>query len=215
MPTAMNFTSLVDEVAKYLERGGAADPDVRAQIPTCVNYAERRMARDLKIEGVQMVAANTMTIGVSVYPKPDRWRDTISINFGTGTGNKARTPIYARSYEYCRNIWPDESVTGQPRFYADYDNDHFLIAPTPNQAYPFELLYHGMPPLLDETNQTNWLTQYVPQMLLYATLWEVALFCRSFDQTGVWQKEYQTALGAINGEEVRKMADRAATRQGA
>ncbi len=215
MTTAMTFTSLIADAAKYLERGGAADPDVNAQIPSCVNMAERRIARDLKVEGMQFALAHTMTIGRSVYRKPDRWRDTVSINIGTGTDNKKRTQIFARSYEYCRNIWPDESVTGQPRFYADYDQDHFLIAPTPDQAYPWELLYHGMPPLLDESNQTNWLTKLAPQLLLYGTLWEIALFCRAFDQKAIWEGEYKTALGAINGEEVRKMADRNATRQGA
>ena len=53
MATAMTFTTLKQDVQRYLERGNtlASDPIVFEQIPRLINLAERRIARELKVEG--------------------------------------------------------------------------------------------------------------------------------------------------------------------
>ena len=166
MATTTTFTTLKDDVRRYLERGAtfATDPVVYEQLPRLINLAERRIARELKVQGFINVVTDTLTAGTSVYAKPDRWRDTVSINIGTGVGNTKRKVLFTRSYEYLRTYWPDESETDEPVFYADYNYEHWLIAPTPDANYPFEVVYYEQPPLLDEENQSNWLTEYAPQI---------------------------------------------------
>lgn len=215
MATTTTFETLKQDVRRYLERGSTyeSDPYVYEQIPRLINLAERRIARELKIQGFISVVSNTMTIGQSVYAKPDRWRDTISINFGTGASNANRTPLFARSYEYVRSYWPNESQTDQPQFYADYDYTHWLIAPTPDEEYPFEILYYELPPLLDDSIQTNWLTEYAPQLLLYGTLLEATPFLKNDERIPTWQQYYDRAAAMLNGEDLAKILDRAAVRK--
>ena len=74
----------------------ASDPDVFVQLPKLVNLAERRAARELKIQGFQTVVTATMQAGLAVYPKPTRWRQTISVNWGSGTLNNTRNILYPR-----------------------------------------------------------------------------------------------------------------------
>ena len=162
MPASVTFTSLQSDIRNYLERGGSTDPIVFEQIPRLITLAERRIARELKIQGFLAVVNTTMQSGVSVYPKPDRWRDTVSINIGTGTNNNTREQIYSRSYEYIREYWPDETQEATPEFYADYNYSNWVFAPTPDADYPMEVLYYELPPLLDEDTPTNWLTEYAP-----------------------------------------------------
>lgn len=214
MATNMTFTTLKEDVQRYLERGSsyASDPVVFEQIPRLINLAERRIARELKVQGFIHVVNGTMAVGQSVYDKPDRWRDTISVNFGTGPTLSKRTPLFTRSYEYCRAYWPDESQTSQPLFYSDYDYDHWLFAPTPDAAYPFEILYYELPPLLDDVTQTNWLTEYAPQLLLYGTLLEATPFLKNDERITTWQNYYDRAAGMLNGEDLAKILDRAAVR---
>ncbi len=214
MATNMTFTTLKEDVQRYLERGSsyASDPVVFEQIPRLINLAERRIARELKVQGFIHVVNGTMAVGQSVYDKPDRWRDTISINFGTGPTLSKRTPLFTRSYEYCRAYWPDESETSQPLFYSDYDYDHWLFTPTPDAAYPFEILYYELPPLLDDATQTNWLTEYAPQLLLYGTLLEATPFLKNDERITTWQNYYDRAAGMLNGEDLAKILDRAAVR---
>ena len=215
MATTMTFETLKEDVLRYLERGAtyASDPVVYEQIPRLINLAERRISRELKIQGFIAVVTDTLTVGQSVYPKPDRWRDTVSINIGTGANLADRTTLYARDYEYCRNYWPNESQTDTPQFYADYNYSNWLIAPTPDQEYPFEVLYYELPPLLDDSIQTNWLTEYAPQLLLYGTLLEATPFLKNDDRIATWQQYYDRAAAMLNGEDLSKILDRAAVRK--
>lgn len=208
----MTYTSLLEDVRRYLERGGTADPDVFAQLPRLVEMAERRCARELKVQGFITAVTGTMAAGQSVYPKPDRWRDTVSITIGTGPALSRRKPIFSRGLEYLRAYWPDESETAQPEFYADYDFKHWLIAPTPAQPHPFEVIFYELPQLLDETNQTNWLTEFAPELLLYSTLLECAPFLKNDERIPVWENLYGRAAQAITNEDINKIVDRNSVR---
>lgn len=215
MAETLTFASLKTDLQRYLERGStsASDPEVYAQIPRLINLAERRISRELKVQGFIEAVTTTLTVGQSVYDKPDRWRDTISLNIGTGAGNDTRTALFARGYEYARACWPDESQTDTPQFYADYDATHWLILPTPDAAYPMEVLYYAQPPLLDDSNQTNWLTDYAPQLLLYAALLEAEPFLKNDERIATWQALYDRAAAMLNGEDLAKIFDRNSTRK--
>jgi hypothetical protein len=215
MATTMTFTTLQEDVRRYLERGAtyASDPVVYEQIPRLINLAERRISRELKIQGFINVVTGTLVVGQSVYSKPDRWRDTVSINIGTGANSNSRKVLYARAYEYLLSYWPDRSQTDEPLFYADYDYSHWLLAPTPDAEYPFEILYYELPPLLDDAVQTNWLTEYAPQLLLYATLLEATPFLKNDERINVWQSMYDRAAAMLNGEDLNKILDRSAVRK--
>jgi hypothetical protein len=214
MPTTMTFASLKEDMRRYLERGFtlASDEIVYEQLPRLINLAERRIARELKVEGLINVLTGTFSPGLAVYPKPDRWRQTVSFNYGTGTNNDTYTQIYPRSYEYIRSYWPDRSQTSAPQFYADYDYENWIVSPTPDAAYPFEVLVYQLLPLLDDSNQTNWLTEYAPQLLLYASLLEATPFLKNDERIGIWQQMYDRAAQALNGEDLKHILDRSARR---
>lgn len=212
--TGMTFTELQSDVRNYLERGYSAvlDPIVFEQIPRLITLAERRIAADLKLQGFIVAVTSTMQTGVAVYAKPDRWRETVSINFGTGPQNNIRKPLFTRSYEYIRNYWQNDTQTDEPKFYGDYDYKHWIIAPTPDQDYPYEVVYYELPDLLSDDNQTNWLTEYAPQLLLYGTLLEATPFLKNDERINVWQNFYDRALAALSKEDLKKIADRATVR---
>jgi len=211
MAYTMTFNSLQVDLRRYLERGFtlADDPYVYEQLPRLINMAERRIARDLKIQGFIVAVTTPLTNGVATYQKPNRWRDTISMTVSSGT---SMSPVFTRSYEYCRNYWPDETQTGQPEFYADYDYTHWLIVPTPNAAYDLEVLYYELPALLDDAQQSNWLTEYAPNLLLYGALLEATPFLKNDDRIATWQNFYQAAANALNQEDLKKITDRDSVR---
>jgi len=211
MAYAMTFASLQTDLRRYLERGFtlADDPYVYEQLPRLINMAERRIARDLKIQGFIVAVTTPLSVGVSTYAKPNRWRETISM---TTKSDDTLTPVFTRSYEYCRNYWPDDTQTGQPQFYADYDYSHWLLVPTPDAAYDLEVLYYELPVLLDDAQQTNWLTDYAPNLLLYGALLEATPFLKNDERITTWQNYYQSAANALNTEDLKKILDRDAAR---
>lgn len=214
MTQTTTFTTLKEDIRRYLERGFtlASDAIVYEQIPRLINLAERRIARELKVQGLINVVTSTMQPGLAVYPKPDRWRSTVSFNFGSGENGNEYNQLFPRDYEYVRSYWPDRTLTDVPLFYADYDYNNWIVAPTPDAAYPFEVLVYQLLPLLDDSNQTNWLTEYAPQVLLYASLLEATPFLKNDERIPVWQQMYDRSAQALNGEDLSKILDRSARR---
>lgn len=215
MPTAMTYNSLLNDLRAYLERGAtlATDPTVYEMLPMLIGMAERRLARELKIQGTVNVVTSILVVGQSVYDKPDRWRETVSMFIGTGAGNNTRSEVFPRAYEYIRSYWPNPTTTGTPRFYADYDYSHWLIAPTPASALPMEILYYELPPLLDDANQTNWFTEYAPNALIYAALLEATPFLKNDERIATWEGFYNRSVAALNGEDIRQISDRGIIRR--
>jgi hypothetical protein len=207
MSYTMTYDSLLVDVRRYLERGFTAESDqiVYDQLPRLITLGERRIARELKLQGFIRAVQTPLQPGVAVYLKPDRWRDTVSMTVGG-------KPIQARSYEYCRGYWPDEAETGAPEFYADYDYQHWLLAPTPAAAQTLEVLYYEQPALLGDDSQSNWLTEYAPDVLLYAVLLEASPFLKNDQRIATWQAMYDRAAQALSGEDLKRIVDRAAQR---
>jgi hypothetical protein len=207
MSDSVTYTTLLEDLRRYLERGftEATDPLVYEQLPRLITLAERRIARELKIEGFIVAVTTPLQVGVSVYMKPDRWRDTVSMT----VDNKS---IFARAYEYLRNYWPDPTQTGTPTFYADYDYSHWLLVPTPATNQTLEILYYEQPRFLGPEFQTNWITEYIPDLLLYASLLEATPFLKNDERIQTWQTLYDRAAQAVNGEDLKRILDRTATR---
>jgi hypothetical protein len=207
MSYSMTYDSLLTDVRRYLERGFTAESDaiVYEQLPRLITLAERRIARELKIQGFITAVETPLQVGLSVYEKPDRWRDTVSMTLDG-------VPIFARSYEYCRSYWPNPAETGTPQFYADYNYQNWLLVPTPDSAQTLEVLYYEQPPLLGDDCQTNWLTEYAPDLLTYATLLEATPFLKNDERITIWQGMYDRAAQAVNGEDIKRILDRSANR---
>lgn len=118
-----------------------------------------------------------------------------------------KTQLMPRSYEYCANYWPDRELTGVPKFYADYNYDNLLIAPTPDIGRPFELVYFERPEPLSSSNQTNWFTQYARDLLLYACLVEAIPYLKNDQRIETWKSYYSQSLSQIKMENKERVND--------
>lgn len=217
MATNVNYTSLFNDITVYLERGGSAisDPTVHAQIPRLINAAERKLAQVTKLQGaieVLVDAPSGLTEGVSVITKPDRWRASVSLNYGSGTDKNNRTPLFPRSLEYARFYWPNATLTAAPKFYSDYDLNHWLVVPTPDDDYPLEIIAYMQPALLSEENQNNFWTEMTPNLILYGSLLEAVPFLKDRDDVPMWKAYWDQEIATLDVQDAMKEFDRAAIR---
>jgi hypothetical protein len=121
-----------------------------------------------------------------------------------------RQPVLLRKYEYIREYWPDPTQTGVPKFFCDYDYDHWLVGPTPDDDYVFEVLYYQRVQPLDSSNQTNWFTQYAPQAMLYGSLLQSMPFLKNDERIPMWRAEYDIVMASLKTEDNLRIADRQA-----
>lgn len=212
----MTFSSLVTEMTRYASRGSAtADATTLAEIPFIINREERSLAREFKIQGYQQVVQSAFVpADYGVLPKPVDWLNTVSMRYGAGVGQVVNVPILPRSLEYLRTYWPDPNLQDAPEFYADYDEQHWLFAPSPSVAYPLEIIYYALLPLLDTANQTNWLTEHASDLMLNRCVISLGRFCG-------WKterlQEFKEAAGEakknISTQDLLRIIDRAVARR--
>ena len=197
----MTYDSLNSTVLQYLER---QDQSVVNAIPTFITLCEFEIAQEIKTLGQLSVVTSNMSASNPVLQKPARWRKTVSM---TILGATEATPVLLRKFEYLKTYWPTVTLTGLPEFYADIDYDHWYFAPTPDQAYSFEVLYYERIQPLSSENQTNWLTQNAPNAMLYGTLLQAMPFLKN-DARAIFQQKYSEAINALKTEDTTRVGDR-------
>jgi hypothetical protein len=202
--SVMTYDSLVENIQSYLERSDTATLE---KIPLFIMLAEQVIASQIKFLGNLTVNTSAMVATQSIVDKPARWHKTVSMNI-TVAGK--RYPVLLRKYEYLREYWPNATTTGLPKFYADYDYTHWLVAPTPSTNYSFEVLYYERVQPLDSTNQTNWFTTYAPQALLYGSLLQAMPFLKNDERMGMWQQQYDLIIQTLKVEDQSRVGDRQA-----
>jgi hypothetical protein len=200
----MTYDSLVADISSYLER---TDTQTLEKIPTFIMLAEQVIASQIKFLGNLTVNESTMIQGTNIIAKPARWHKTVSLNV---TVDGIRQPVFLRTYEYLRQYWNEATEEDIPRYYADYDYSHWLVAPTPADAYTFEVLYYERVQPLDSSNQTNWFTTYAPQAMLYGSLLQAMPFLKNDDRMPMWRAEYDLIINTLKAENTQRIGDRQA-----
>lgn len=299
MSFVLTYNTLFEKTISYLER---MDQTVEGDFDAWVKFAHDRIGRDSNTQLFEVYIGGTFTAGISVMPKPARWQNTITFNYGTGSdivtlgnnplatdgitatitvtipsttglvngqsviisgatggggltpaelniiapitivnltsftysataistsaaniggasitasfpSNNSYTPILLRSFEYARSFWPNQLLTAPPMFYADYGYYNWLISPTPDQNYPFTLGYLETPQVIDATYQTNYLTEFMPEVLLKAVLLEAMLDLKNDERIPVLESEYVKVLSSWNAKDELRKVDRYVTRK--
>lgn len=196
VPT-MTYNSLVADVQNYMERN---DTQFVAQIPSLIYLAEQSLAAEIKTLQQLTVVEVIVNAGQFVLSKPALWKKTVSMK---ADGQ----PILKRSQDYLAQITA-ESSTGTIKYYAEYDYDNFMLAPTPAEDTTIELTYFGLVQPLSEANQENLLTREIPQALLFGTLLQAQGYLKAIDKLPVWKQYYADAIAAIKGEDKSRNIDR-------
>lgn len=206
---AMTYNTLVNQIISYLNR---SDQSTLDQIPNFISQAEQRIARESKNIGLEVYVLGNFIPSNPFLQKPSRWRRNLSFNCGNGPDFSNMNQLFLRSYEFIRNYWPNADNVGFPLYYADYGYSNLIVCPTPEVAYPFEYCYLQLPDPLTFSNQTNWLTENAPDIILYASLLEAIPFLKDDERIPVWQQYYQAGLQSLNSQDDQRILDRASNR---
>jgi hypothetical protein len=70
------------------------------------------------------------------------------------------------------------------------------------------VLYYERSQPLDESNQSNWFTQYAPQALLYGSLLQAMPFLKNDERIPLWKAQYDQVMQILKVEDVARIGDR-------
>lgn len=202
----MDYNSLTEQIKQYSKR---TDEFFISQIPNFINQAINRIYSEAKNIGFEKVVTNRLTQNQFLLDKPADWKETVSLTINAGS----LSVLQLRTLEFCQAYWPNPSDNRAiPLFYADYNNySSFYLAPTPDQAYSFTLIYLALPLFNAETPE-NFLTLRYPSLLLYASMLETIPFLKGDERVPVFESLYNRALQSINKDAEKLYTDRVAKR---
>jgi len=84
-----------------------------------------------------------------------------------------------KDVSFMREAYPSSSTTGIPKYYAMFNNESFIVAPTPNANLTAELHYRYKPTSITVTSDgTTWIGTNAPDCLLYGSLVEAYTFMK-------------------------------------
>jgi hypothetical protein len=207
---AMTWLSLVGtidspgQIMRYLSNTNVS---LDESIPDFIYQAEQRICRESKNIGLEMYVQGNLTPNVATLVKPARWRRSLTL--GVWDEQDKYHQLFVRNYEFLRAYTSAQKVSALPKYYGDYGYEAMLLSPTPDQAYRFEYGYLQLPTPLSPENQTNWLTDYAPDVLLYAILLEAVPFLKNDERIPVWESAYARGLASLNQQDEARQNDRA------
>lgn len=209
MAFVLTYDSLTTQIQSYCQR---YDSDFVGQIPAFITYALVQISKDLEILGAVNVIQGSFVPNNPTFTKPVLWINNVNFSVFSGVDNN-ETFITNRSYPTAIQSQTQATTTGLPLYYADYDAYHWLISPTPDQAYDYQISYFKQFLPLDPTEQTNWLTQNDPTSLLLACLVQASIWTGNMDMLQAVKGEYAISVGSLIGRDKSRMTDQYSRRE--
>lgn len=187
------YTTLTQAIKDYTEN---TESTFVSQIDTFIKNAEERILKDTQLEEFRKNASASMTSSNKYLPKPSDWLFTYSISITASSQHKF---LLNKDVNFVQEYWPTPATTGEPKYYADYDVDNFIVAPTPDSAYTTELHYFYRPEsITDITGGVTWLGTNASQALLYGALIEAYTFMKGdADLLTQYEERYNTAISRM------------------
>ena len=205
----MNYTTLTEQIAAYANRD---DNLFKEQIPNFIQQGINRIYSEAKNIGFEIIINGDVAENAASIDKPINWRQTLSFRIYSEDLSFSKF-LLPRSYEFCKSYWPNQVLTAEPEFYADYDAyDKIFISPTSNKAYKYALIYLGIP-LFNAENSENFLTKRYPRLLFYACMLEAMPFLKDDERLGQFEQLYASSLTDINQDSANRYVDRASDRE--
>lgn len=98
---------------------------------------------------------------------------------------------------FLREAYPFPPVTGRPKVYAQFDENTFMLAPTPDAAYDVELHFARYPESI-VTAGTSWLGDNMDSVLFNGMLLEAARFMKAeADTVTLYGKMFDSSLADL------------------
>ena len=189
---ALTYAQLVTEVQSYTENQFST-----ADIDTFIKQAEERIYNTVQIPDLRRNQTGTTTTGNKYLTTPSDWLATYSL--AVIDSNNEYTYLLNKDVNFIRESFPDtdSAFYGKPKYYGIFDDNTFILGPTPDDNYTVELHFFYYPPSI-VTAGTSWLGNNFSSALLYGTLLEAATYMKEeADILANYNQRYTEALSML------------------
>ena len=208
----MNYSELLTDIRNYAE----VDSNVLSNtvVNTFITNVENRIAREVDLDEQRRYATTTATANNAFI---DVSGPTGGFRFARGlqivNSDNTRSWLEQRDTTFMDEYAPKRSETtgtGTPKYWANWDAQTLMLAPTPNTAITLEMWYIEDTEHLNTSNSssTTWISTNAPEVLLYGTLSEAFSYLKNPQDMQLYESKYSTAIQSLAASQMgRKRRD--------
>jgi hypothetical protein len=183
----MNYAELVAEIQSYTENQFQV-----ADINTFIEQAEQRIYNAVQFPAIRKNMTGITTSGNKYLTCPPDWLATFSLAVIDASGNYSY--LLDKDVNFIRSAYPSPTSTSLPEYYALFDQNTFILGPTPDGNYTVELHYYYYPESI-VTAGTTWLGDNFDSALLYGALLEAYTYMKGeADVLANYKARYDEAM---------------------
>jgi hypothetical protein len=223
MTTGLTYSQYVTQIAT-MAVVEPTDPAFVTILPQMITYAENRMYRELDFLFTSVsntsfscvAGSRTIAVPAGTFVVPEQ----INVITPAGTTNPdlgTRVPLLPVTKEYLDAVYGSGQYTGVPKYFCPFGNYTFLVGPYPDTTYNVEIVGTIRPNSLSASNPTTFISLYLPDLMLMASMIYVSGYQRNFGRANddpqmavTYESQYQALLKGAMMEENRKKFEAAA-----
>jgi hypothetical protein len=189
---AWTLATLKSAIQDYLE---TTETTFVNNLDTIIQQAEDQILKSVQLPDFRINKTGNMTSGNEYLATPSDFLAPYSL----AIDNSGYEYLMFKDVNFIREAYPSSSASGTPKYYAIFDDDTFIVGPTPDQNFTVELHYFHKPESITvSATGTSWLGDNAESTLLYACLLESYIFLKgSADLLEVYSARYQDSLAKL------------------
>jgi len=146
-------------------------------IPNFIKASEEKILKSVDLDYFRKNVTSALTSSDAFLTVPSDYLASFSLQITT---SGSESFLLQKDVNFLREYTPASSTTGLPKYYARFDEDNFILAPTPDSNYTIQLNYFYRPASLTAGSDsgTTWVSTNAPFALLYGSLVEAYTFMK-------------------------------------
>jgi hypothetical protein len=202
---AFTFAQLKTAIQEYTEN---TETTFVSNVDDFIRAAEDRIFYLVDLEYFRKNATSAVTQNDPFLSLPTDFLASFSLSI---TNSSSKEFLLQKDVNFIQEYNPNSATTGTPRYYARFDTDNIILAPTPDSNYVCEFHYFYRPASLTAgaDSGTTWLSTNAPNALLYGSLYEAYIYMKGEpDMLQLYDKQFTEALSRLKDlAEARENAD--------
>jgi hypothetical protein len=191
------YTTLKSAIQDYTQN---TESTFVADLAIIITQAEQRIIKSVELPNFRKNVTGNLSSGNQYLATPSDYLYPYSLATIDTDGNY--TYLLSTDVSFIREAYPAIATTGNPKHYAQFDDNTFIVGPTPSSSLNAELHYFYIPESISASaDGTSWLGTNAPEVLLYASLCEAYTFMKGEPDILVnYEKRFQEGLQRLTLE---------------
>ena len=171
---SFTYSTLKSAIQNYADN---TETTFVANLDNFIKAAEQRILNSIDLQYFRKNVSGTVTADNQYLAVPTDYLASFSLSV-VNSSNKEF--LLEKDVNYIQSVNPNSATTGVPKYYAYFDINNFILAPTPSANAVAELHYFYRPASLTAAGDsgTTWLSTNAPNAMLYGSLVEAYIYMK-------------------------------------